>query len=332
MRIVETVQDRDRAERLSDALEVEGIENEVRAEDDGFGIWVIDDRHLDAAARIVAQAGSSAGAEARAAADRIRREREAAARPVRVPGLGQRGVAAAGPAGALTVCLIGVCVAVALFSRLGADSSVVRMLSVVPVSAEGYYYPSVDWTQPWRLLTPMFIHFGLLHLVFNMLWLYRLGSQVEAMQGPLVLAGLVALTQVPGTVVQLSMTGPWFGGMSGVVYGLFGYTWMQARYGAHGYALSERDTLWIMGWFVVCATGLVGRIANAQHALGLCFGLLAAMPTWIAFARSSASVSFERGSWADLNIRGAARFRRLYFEPYVPLWFLALAAGVLWWG
>ena len=134
------------------------------------------------------------------------------------------------------------------------------------------------------------------------------------------------------TIVQLELSGPLFGGMSGVVYGLFGFIWMQARYASNGYSLSDQDTLWIMGWFVLCATGLVGHIANAQHALGLVFGLLAGMPAYLTFRRSSAAVDFQQGSWADLNIRGFQRFRRVYFEPYVPLWFIVLAAGVLWVG
>ena len=128
----------------------------------------------------------------------------------------------------------------------------------------------------------------------------------------------MALTQIPGVLVQFELSGPLFGGMSGVVYGLFGFTWMQARYASRGYALNDQDTLWIMGWFVLCATGLVGRIANAQHALGLVFGLLAGMPAYVAFRRSSAALTFEKGSWADLNIRGFQRFRRAWFDPYVP--------------
>jgi hypothetical protein len=90
--------------------------------------------------------------------------------------------------------------------------------------------------------------------------------------------------------------------------------------------------MWIMGWFILCATGLVGHVANAQHALGLAFGLLAGTPAYLSFRRSSANVSFETGSWADLNIQGFQRFQRLYFEPYVPLWFLGLAVAVLFLG
>jgi GlpG protein len=230
----------------------------------------------------------------------------------------------------VTVALIVLCVAVSLLSGFGNSSSpILGALFVVPISPEGYYFARIDWTQPWRLLTPMLIHFGLLHLGFNMLWLYRLGSQIENVQGTRLLLGLVALTQVPGALVQFEVSGPLFGGMSGVVYGLFGFTWMQARYASRGYSLTDQDTMWIMGWFVLCATGLVGHIANAQHALGLVFGLLAGMPAYVAFRRSSSGITFEEGSWADLNIRGFQRFKRAYFEPYVPLWFVGLAVVVL---
>ncbi len=220
-----------------------------------------------------------------------------------------------------------------MLSGLGNPSSpILRALFVVPITSDGYYVASIDWTQPWRLLTPMLIHFGILHLVFNMLWLYRLGSQIEYIQGIRVMLGLVVLTQVPGALAQFQLSGPLFGGMSGVVYGLFGFTWMQARYASRGYAVANQDTMLIMGWFVLCATGLVGHVANAQHALGLVFGLLAGTPAYVSFRRSSANVKFETGSWADLNIRGFQRFQRVYFEPYVPLWFVGLAVVVLFLG
>jgi len=332
MRSLESYSDADRAQGLADLLEVEGIESDVRPESDGHSVWVINDSDLEAASEIARRYGEAApDPAARAEADRIRRQREADSRPVRIPGMTGGASLARGPAGQLTLGLIFVCVAVAVLSKLGdMHSPVIRGLTIVPISPDFYFYRELDWSQPWRLVTPMFIHFGILHLVFNMLWLYRLGSQIEHAQGVPVLAGLVLLTQVPGTLMQFELTGPMFGGMSGVVYGLFGYTWMQARYASNGYVLGAQDTLFIMGWFVLCATGLVGHIANAQHALGLAFGLLAGMPAYLAFRRSSASLQFAEGSWADLNIRGFDRFRRLYFEPYVPLWFLAVAAAVLW--
>ena len=335
MRHLESYDTEEQARGVSDALEIQGIENDVRSGPDGHSVWVIDDAFLEPARELALERSSSSGdaGAQRAEAERIRERRTVAGRPVRIPGSSARGVASGGPAGQLTLGLILVCVAVGVFSGLGDRSSpILRALFAVPISPEGYYYPGIDWSEPWRLLTPMLIHFGLLHLAFNMLWLYRLGSQIENIQGPLVLSGLVILTQVPGAIAQLEISGPVFGGMSGVVYGLFGYSWMQARYASRGYSVSDQDTLWIMGWFVLCATGLVGHIANAQHALGLVFGLLAGMPAYLAFRRSSARVQFEPGSWADLNIQGFPRYRRMYFEPYVPLWFMGLAAVVFWLG
>ena len=176
--------------------------------------------------------------------------------------------------GQLTLALIVLCVAVGVLSGLGDPSSpILRALSRRP-DQPGWATTSsrIDWSQPWRLLTPMLIHFGILHLAFNMLWLYRLGSQIESVQGTSrVLLGLVVLTQVPGALVQFAVSGPLFGGMSGVVYGLFGFTWMQARYASNGYSLTDRDTMWIMGWFVtVChRTGWPHRERPARSRPGL---------------------------------------------------------------
>jgi GlpG protein len=330
MRRLLSYDDREQAQGLSDELEAQGIENQVRSDEGRHGVWITNESDLEAA-REVADRYSGAPSDAnRAAADRIRKQRKAGRRPVRIPGFSGGRVAYGGPVGQATLVLIVLSVAVSLLSGMGNSSSpVLRALFVVPVSPEGYYFTHIDWAQPWRLLTPMLIHFGILHLVFNMFWLYRLGSQIENIHGTRAFLGIVALTQVPGALVQFEVSGPLFGGMSGVVYGLFGFSWMQARYASKGYSLSDQDTLWIMGWFVLCATGLVGHIANAQHALGLVFGLLAGMRAYVAFRRSSAKVSFEKGSWADLNIRGFQRFKRVYFEPYVPLWFVGLAIVIL---
>lgn len=333
MRHLETYASEERAQGVSDALEIAGIENQLRSDAGTYAVWVIDEGDIETATQVAHGLGDARPDVNRAEADRVRKQREAEARPVRIAGVGRGGLPRGGPVGQLTLALIVICVLVGVFSGLGrTDTPIIRALLVIPISPEGYYHDQVDWSQPWRLLTPMLIHFGLMHLGFNMLWLYRLGSQIESMQGIRTLLWLVALTQIPGALVQFEMTGPLFGGMSGVVYGLFGFTWMQTRYASKGYALSDQDTLWMMGWFVLCATGLVGHIANAQHALGLVFGLLAGMPAYIAFRRSSATIRFEEGSWADLNIRGFDRFKRVYFEPYVPLWFVALAAAVLWMG
>jgi membrane associated rhomboid family serine protease len=65
-----------------------------------------------------------------------------------------------------------------------------------------------------------------------------------------------------------------FGGMSGVVYGLLAYVWMQGRYNQRfGYALHKSTAVMMLVWFVLCWTGLLGPIANWAHTTGLLIGL-----------------------------------------------------------
>ena len=64
-----------------------------------------------------------------------------------------------------------------------------------------------------------------------------------------------------------------FGGMSGVVYGLFGYVWVKQRFEAHlGMGMSEQTAWIMMAWLFACMTGYLGPIANAAHVVGLITG------------------------------------------------------------
>src|SRR5207253_2404761 len=85
-----------------------------------------------------------------------------------------------------------------------------------------YWLDHLKRGQVWRVLTPAFIHFSILHLMFNMFWLLDLGTMIETRRGTLKLLGLVLLSGILGNLGEYFWSGPFFGGMSGVVYGLFG--------------------------------------------------------------------------------------------------------------
>ena len=135
--------------------------------------------------------------------------------------------------------------------------------------------PEIRGGEIWRLFTPMFIHFGPIHLICNMLWLRDLGSMVEGRQSSLHLAILTLVIAACSNVAQFYIGGaPNFGGMSGVVYGLLGYVWMRGKFDpGSGLFLHPSTVIMMIIWFFACYTGLLGPIANTAHAVGLVMGM-----------------------------------------------------------
>tara|TARA_R110001592_G_scaffold363248_4_gene682259 strand:+ start:120502 stop:121353 length:852 start_codon:yes stop_codon:yes gene_type:complete len=133
--------------------------------------------------------------------------------------------------------------------------------------------------QYWRLITPAFLHFGWLHIVFNSLWLWELGGKVERVMGHMNMLLLFLVIAMVSNGSQFAFGGPGlFGGMSGVVYGLLGFSWV-APLLQPAWRIQPSPTLmlFMVGWLVLCMVGLVeslgfGAIANAAHLGGLLCG------------------------------------------------------------
>ncbi len=181
----------------------------------------------------------------------------------------------------LTLLLMAVSVTVFLLPYLGVDAwSVKEPLFIA--SKVWTNKPENSWEnlfqvaqgQVWRLVTPIFLHFGILHIVFNMMCLNDLGRQIEARRGSLRFGLLVLAAAVLSNLAQFLVSGPGFGGMSGVVYGLFGYLWMKTRYEPESGLFIHPQTVTLMlVWFVVCLVGIVPGIANTAHGVGLAVGV-----------------------------------------------------------
>jgi GlpG protein len=315
------------AEALSALLEVNEIQSEVRSSGGEFAVWVHADDDLPRARELLATFQPEEAAKLTSEAKKIRLAREKKRRPVAVA----RRVRVSGqsPIGAGVAVLVGISALVAVVYRLGFAPP----LGIVPLAPGGEYFRAgIDWTEPWRLVTPMFIHFGLFHVAFNMIWLRRLGAQIEENHGTVSFLLLVLGSSALSNYAQYELSGPLFGGMSGVNYALFGFGWMNTRYGPPGaYSVTQSDAVWLMGWLVLCATGLMGPVANAAHAVGLMCGTALGLPAYVNYRKTfRVKTAFEKGSWEDLNIKGWARFRRLYVEPYLPGWVLLIALAVLW--
>lgn len=142
-----------------------------------------------------------------------------------------------------------------------------RKLSEQPTSIEARTY-NISRGEVWRLVTPIFIHFGAWHLILNVLALYQLGVPLEERYGSFWLAAMILIMAVVSNSVQMiapvwldgsplwSSLDGWglalFGGISGVVFGLLGLAWIRFRFDWNSKVYVPRSTiLWAVAWIVL---------------------------------------------------------------------------------
>lgn len=131
------------------------------------------------------------------------------------------GVARSG-APILTYALIAINVVVFVLQM--ASGSLEKELTLWPpgIAAHDEYY---------RLVTSMFLHYGAMHLLFNMWALYVVGPPLEQWLGRLRFGALYALSGLGGSVLVylLSPLNTATAGASGAIFGLFGAIFVVAR-------------------------------------------------------------------------------------------------------
>ena len=178
-----------------------------------------------------------------------------------------------------TFLLIAACLIVALVSQLGVQLQQVSFLFYPVLSSQDILSLLGDIDTPAKLLrtlTPMFLHFGELHLIFNMLWLAYFGKQLESIHGSAGFALMVVVAAfVSNSCQYLVSDANNFGGMSGVVYALVGFAWV-AKTTINKYPLMITNSMF--GFFLVALVMMEvlasSWIASAAHAGGLAAGLL----------------------------------------------------------
>lgn len=81
----------------------------------------------------------------------------------------------------------------------------------------------------WRLFTPVLLHSGFLHILFNMIWLWYLGKQMEPKLRFIRYLLFIVFVAVLSNTAQYLMGGPYFLGFSGVVTGMIGYIYVRQK-------------------------------------------------------------------------------------------------------
>jgi GlpG protein len=181
----------------------------------------------------------------------------------------------------VTMALIVISIAVAFLTRLGGyfgeNEAVVQTFGWLYFAEERILAGEV-----WRLVTPIFLHFSPLHLLFNMYMFYPFGMLVEGRRGPLRFGLMVLLIAALSNFGQYYFEGPSFGGMSGVLYGLFGYAWMKSRFDPQSdIYLHPNTVLILMIWFALCAVGVIQNVANWAHGVGLAVGVVIGLTPYL---------------------------------------------------
>jgi rhomboid protease GluP len=139
-----------------------------------------------------------------------------------------------------------------------------------PAIAEGHQY--------WRLITPMFLHAGLIHIALNMYALYLFGYLIEEAFGHLrfiaiyFVAGFLASVAsfAFGPVVEVGV------GASGAIFGLLG-AWVAFNYRRRGSAMASanlRGAFFLIAINAVLSVSIQG-IDWRAHLGGLVAGVLA---------------------------------------------------------
>lgn len=288
MRLIGHLPSEASAVTFSDYLCVQGIDNEVESDKEGWAVWVHAEDDCARASRMLEgyranpqspeYAGKAAEATRRREAEAADREdaerriydREAVFRASRPYGVG-----------ALTLVLLVLCVALSCLAWAGYKERIFDQLLMTRVTftdTEASWVPGLkeirDW-EFWRLLTPAFIHIEPLHLLFNMLWLLDLGSMIEGRLSTGRLGLKVLLFGVLSNLAQFFLSGPMFYGFSGVNYGLFGYIWVRGRMDPRsGLYLPPHIVAMMIIWYLLCFTGVITNVANAAHAAGLGLGII----------------------------------------------------------
>lgn len=179
------------------------------------------------------------------------------------------------PRGEATYVLILICCFIYGFSFSELGPALYNRLFIG--SVESSPFAEILKGQIWRLVTPVLLHMTFLHILFNMMWFKDLGYLIEFNFGKNFLLAFVVLTGIFSNVCQYLVSGPQFGGMSGVLYAMLGFIWVyKSVHDDFEYAIPRFDLGMMIAWYFLCLTGMLGPIANTAHGSGLVIGMLAA--------------------------------------------------------
>lgn len=192
---------------IRDHLAALDVPYQLREADGGAELWV-DDQYLDMAAGVLdnlARRGPSASPPSR----QVLAKAFLHTWPVTIATM------LLGVAGFLLVSFKGEWLGLFTFTKVTLYFTYATAASFMQT-----YWAEHQW---WRLITPAFLHFGIWHVLFNSMALWELGRRLEFVLPRFIYLTILVVTAIAANVAQHLLPGsPIFGGLSGVIFGLFG--------------------------------------------------------------------------------------------------------------
>lgn len=126
-----------------------------------------------------------------------------------------------------------------------------------------------------RWWSPVLLHFSAAHLMFNLLALWIYGGRLEIWLGSRQLLLVSLLAGFISNLSQFLLVGPNFGGLSGVVYAIFGFVWVFGwRHPGQPLQLSKPDLILALGFLGLGFADLLWvNTANWAHLSGFLTGM-----------------------------------------------------------
>jgi rhomboid protease GluP len=127
----------------------------------------------------------------------------------------------------------------------------------------------------WTLCTAVYLHGGILHILFNVLWIRQLGPAVEELYGPARFFLIFTVSGILGFVVSNFLGVPFTVGASGSIFGLLGamVAFGRRRGGQFGSMVLRQYGQWALIMFILGF--FMSGVNNLAHAGGFLGGVAA---------------------------------------------------------
>ncbi len=153
---------------------------------------------------------------------------------------------------------------------------------------------SIPWElgRWWTLLTAIYLHGSLLHILFNVMWIRQLGPAVQDIYGPARLVVIFTVAGVVGFAASNMLGHPFTIGASGSIFGLLGalVAFGHKRGGTYGAMVLKQYGQWALILFVLGF--LMPGVNNTAHAGGFVGGFAAGLALSLAERRAETQLDY----------------------------------------